>query len=463
MDFRELSLRELARLVQTKEVSARELVEHALTQIALWDDLHAWVTIDEERARADARAVDEAIARGYAVGPLAGVPLGVKDLEDASGLRTTYGSALHETDAPATSDSLLVGRLRRAGCIVIGKTATPEYGWTGDTISAVSGATLNPYDRARSPGGSSGGSAAALAAGMVPLATGSDGGGSIRGPAAICGLTGLKPTHGLIALGGTQPPGGQLLTVRGPMSIRAADIAFALSCCVGSDPSDPFSVPLPPYEWSCDPELPSRVVWCPSSSFPVDRAVAAACAEAIERLAMAGTEVIEIEQLFADPPLAHWWTIWTALRNRAQGHLRGTPEWERIDPGLRATMDHAETSVTATSLLEAYDYIHHVNGEVEKALSQAPYVLTPTQASETALSGHLGAVDGEETPFWLPFTQVYNMTRHPAGSVPCGTNAAGLPVGMQVATARFGDARLLRAMAAMEELWADLCPPRPGR
>src|SRR5262249_4333637 len=149
----------------------------------------AWAALDPDAALAAAASIDERLARGDEVGPLAGIPIGVKDLEDAAGFTTAYGSALHVDDPPAADDSALVARLRAAGCVVVGKTTTPEHGFTGDTTSPHYGPTRNPWDTDRTPGGSSGGSAAAVASGMVPLATGSDGGGSIRIPSALCGLS----------------------------------------------------------------------------------------------------------------------------------------------------------------------------------------------------------------------------------------------------------------------------------
>ena len=180
---------DLAGRVRAGTLAARDLVEHALERIdALNPTLNAFVAVDADGARAAAGAVDDAVARGEDPGPLAGIPIGVKDLEDAAGFTTSYGSALFAGDPAARSDSLMVARLRAAGCVVVGKTNTPEFGWKGDTDNVAFGATKNPWNLSHSPGGSSGGTAAALAAGMVPMATGSDGGGSIRIPSSCCGL-----------------------------------------------------------------------------------------------------------------------------------------------------------------------------------------------------------------------------------------------------------------------------------
>ena len=223
MDFRDTTVEALAGLVRTREVSATELTQAALDRIdAVNPTINAFVSVDPDLALADAARVDEDVAAGRDPGPLAGIPIGVKDLEDATGFVTTQGSLLRRDDAPAGADSPFVSRLRAAGCVVIGKTNTPELGAKGQTSNRLFGITRNPWDPARTSGGSSGGSAAALAAGLVPLATGSDGGGSIRIPASICGLTGMKPSLGRVPIGGGSPPGWADLSTRGPMAVRGA-------------------------------------------------------------------------------------------------------------------------------------------------------------------------------------------------------------------------------------------------
>ena len=263
IDFRTTSLADLARSVRAKEVSARELTQAALDRIETLDP-----TLQRLRRRgrgAGARtrppAIDARIADGGDPGPLAGIPLGVKDLQNAVGYRTTYGSALHADDPPATADDPFVARMRAAGCVIVGKTNTPEFGWMGNTTNAIFGPSLNPFDTSRGPGGSSGGASAALAAGMVPLATGSDGGGSIRIPSACCGLSGMKPSLGRVPAGGPNPPGWIDLSTNGPMARRIADVARALDVAVGPDPTDLRALPRPEASWLAaldDPHVPVR-------------------------------------------------------------------------------------------------------------------------------------------------------------------------------------------------------------
>ena len=239
MDFRALSVTGLAQEVRAGERSAASLVEHALDQIAQHNpQLNAFVSVDEEQARGHAEDIDRKVAAGVDPGPLAGIPLGVKDLEDAVGYVTTHGSPAFADGPASVSNSPLVARLVAAGCVVVGKTNTPELGWTSDTDNRVFGPTLNPWNLDHSPGGSSGGSAAAIASGMVPLATGSDGGGSIRIPSSCCGLSGMKPSLGRVPSGGAEAPDWHHLSTRGPMARRLADVVAALDVVVGPDPTD---------------------------------------------------------------------------------------------------------------------------------------------------------------------------------------------------------------------------------
>lgn len=377
-------------------------------------------------------------------------------MEDAAGFRTGYGSALHADDPPAKADSVLVSRLRRAGCVVLGKTTTPEHGWTADTQSIPWGITRNPWKLERTPGGSSGGTAAALATGMVPLATGSDGGGSIRIPGALCGLSAIKTTNGLIPLGGPNPPGAGVLAVRGPMTRRILDTAYALGVCAGEDETDVFSVPAPPIAWAeIRADVPPRVIWAPSPGYRVDAEVARVCGEAVAKLESAGADVLVVEELFQSAPLDDWFVLWTVMRERAQGHLRATDDWERIDPGLREQMNFARRHVDAPAFMKALDGIHRANLDLVRHFARAPVILLPTVAGQTPVSGRWGTVDAEEWPYWAAFPPVFNMTRHPAGTVNAGYTADGMPVGLQIVAQRYRDRAVIGVIRAFEVLLDD--------
>jgi aspartyl-tRNA(Asn)/glutamyl-tRNA(Gln) amidotransferase subunit A len=444
--------------VRTRDISAQELTEAALARIdALEPALNAFVVVDGDRALADAIDVDQRLVDGEGVGPLAGIPLAVKDLEDAAGLPTRYGSKLSSSE-PALGDSVLISRLRAAGCVVIGKTTTPEYGHKGATESGLTGITRNPWNSERTPGGSSGGSAAALASGMVPLATGSDGGGSIRLPSAICGLTGIKTTQGRVPNGGPNPPGSAHFSVKGPMTRRIADAAFVLDMCTGPHPTDPFSLPrsgAPWYEAIALARLPNTVVWSPTMGYAeVDAEIASVCAAAVEKIADAGLEVIEIDDIWPEDPLMPWWNMWTAMRARTQGHLKGTAAWEEIDESLRFQIDRG-LEVTGLQLVESLDAIHHFNLRLDRAFEQAPLLLTPMSAGQTPFVERQGTINGEETPGWAKFSYGFNLTRNPAGSVNCGYTADGMPVGLQVVGRQLDDVAVLQALFTFEEVFED--------
>jgi Asp-tRNA(Asn)/Glu-tRNA(Gln) amidotransferase A subunit family amidase len=462
MDFRTESVVDLASQVRAQERSAVELTEHALERIeALNPACNAFVALDADGARAQAAAIDARLARGERVGPLAGIPIGVKDLEAAAGFVTTKGSALHADDAPATEDSTVVARLRAAGCVVLGKTNTPEHGWMADTTNAVFGPTRNPWDLDRSPGGSSGGTAAALASGMVPLATGSDGGGSIRIPAALCGLNALKPSQGRVPNGGSRAPGSGLLGVKAPMTMRVRDQAYALDVVFGQDPLDPFSLPRPTERWydvvatpgPVAARLPRQVLWAPTMGYDVDREVLGVCEAAVRSLEAAGTEVVTIDEVFSDDPVMTFLTIWSIMRLRDQGPCFGTPDWDRIDPGLRAQMVYAKDHFGPTAFAHALDDCYRYSAELATVFEQAPILLSPTVAGQTPrVGGHQGTIDGDESLTWVRFTYPFNLTRYPAGSVNAGFTGDGMPVGLQVVGRHLADVEVLAMMAHLEDL-----------
>lgn len=456
MDFRQTSVGELAEQVRTKQVSARELAQAALDRIeALNGAVNAFVAVDGERALRDAAAVDELVAAGDDPGLLAGIPIGVKDLEDATGFVTSMGSATRASVPPADGDSILVARLRAAGAVVVGKTNTPEYGWKGDTSNPTFGATRNPWDLDRSAGGSSGGTAAALAAGMVPLATGSDGGGSIRIPAAVCGLSGFKPSLGRVPFGGIHPPNWADLSVKGPMTRRVRDAALALRPAVGPDPSDLRSLPLPSSDWLDgvdEPNPPRKVAWSPTMGYsPVDDEVRTRCESVVRRLESLGTEVVEVETVWPEDPVLAWFGLTAASTYRTLRDLEGTDVWERIEPELRQTMEWSKDHVTAADVLVAQDTAHRLNHALVELFHDVDFLLTPTCAGQTPAPGEFGTINGHADVNWVRFTYGFNLTRSPAGSVCAGLTAAGLPVGLQIAGPQHADAGVLRLMALLED------------
>ncbi len=458
--FLDESVRSIAARVRAGEQTARQVTQIALDRIeALNPSLNAFVAYDGDRALAQADALDQRLAAGEDVGPLAGVPMGVKDLEAVEGFVTSFGSDLHAGDPPAAADSVHVARYRAAGAVIIGKTNTPEYGHKGATDNVPFGATSNPWSAAHSPGGSSGGTAAAIASGMIPLGTGSDGGGSIRIPAAMCGLSGLKPTTGRIPIPGRTMPGSGLLSANGPMGRTALDTALALDAVAGPDRRDPLSLPAPSSSFADAVDravergtVPERVVWTPTFGFAtVDAEVAASCRAAVDRLADAGTEVVEIDEVFATDPVQAWIVLWTVSRFKAQGHLIGTPDFDRLSDSIKPQIMLGST-MTALDHARAQDACFELNWRLEDAFDRAPFILSPTTAGRVPVLGHDGTIDGVENQGWVQFTYGINMTRNPAGSVCTGLDSGGLPIGLQVIGRHHDEAGVLGVMAALERL-----------
>lgn len=456
MDFRETTVAQLAAQISRREVAAREVVDAALTRIDRLDGrLGAFVALDPEAARAEASAIDARIAGGEDVGALAGVPIGVKDLDDAAGFVTTKGSAAHVDDPPAADDSPFVERLRAAGCVVLGKTNTPEFGWKADTVNEIFGATHNPWTLERSAGGSSGGSAAALAAGLVPLATGSDGGGSIRIPSAVCGLSGFKPSLGRVPRGGDDPPGWVDLSTKGVMARRIRDVTLALDSVVGPEPTDLCSLPLPEASWSrslAELRPPRKVGWAPTLGYAsVDREVLVVCEDAVRRLESLGTEVVVIDKLWSEDPVEDWLTMSAVYTLRSLDRFHESDVWGSLDPGLVALMEWARSTVTPVRLVEALDAGHRANVALVGLFHKVSWLLTPLVAGQTPRVGEPGTINGEPDINWVRFTYPFNMTRSPAGTVCAGFTGDGMPVGLQVVGPQHADAAVLRLLALLED------------
>lgn len=460
------SLVEIARQVRNKEVSAREVTAAALDRIAAVNPtVNAFVAVDGDRALDQAAALDQVVAAGGDPGPLAGVPIGVKDAEDAAGYRTTHGSALREAAPAATSDSPLVARLRAAGCVVIGKTNLPEFAWSASTTNDLFGPTRNPWNTDHTAGGSSGGSAAAVAAGMVPLATGSDGGGSIRIPSSCCGLSGMKPSLGRVPAGGTEGAGWLDLSTKGPIARNVADIVAALDVVVGPEPTDLRSLPRPEAHWPAvleDPHLPARIAWSPTLGYAeVDPQVLAACERALDLLDSLGTEIVEVASVFDADPVDDWLTMVGACTLRTLDPYRDSPAWDRVDPMLVAIAEASKTT-TAVQLVEIFDSCHRMNLNLVELFHDVRLLVTPTTAAPPpplALNGS-AEINGDLQANWVRFTYPFNMTRSPAATVPVGLSDLGVPIGLQLVGPQHADLVVLRAAAAVEAAVAfDQVPP----
>lgn len=428
---------ELAALIRNREVSPVEVVQAALDRIDRLDpDLRAFVTVDYEGALAAAREAE----RSEPAGPLHGVPVAVKDLSLTRGLRTTFGSLLHRDFVP-DQDSVSVERLRAAGAILVGKTNTPEFGYKGVTDNRLGPPTVNPWNRERTAGGSSGGSAAAVAAGLVPLAEGTDGAGSIRIPACFCGVVGLKPTFGRVPRHPV-PDLYYTLSHTGPIACTVADAALMLEVLAGPDSRDPWSLDDFPAA-----REPRRVAWSPDLGYAqVEPEVARVAREAVARLPY---EVEEADPGFPDPEeveLGIWRTVYAARFGPLPPEVR-----ERMDPLLAAIVDEgmampawelAKQSLERTRLWET----------LERFFGRYDLLVTPTMPVEAfpASQQRPDTVDKATLFGWTPFTYPFNLTGLPAVTVPAGLTRSGLPVGLQIVGRRGADRQVLLAAAAFE-------------
>ena len=457
-DFRTVTVEALAAMVRDRALTAAAVTEHALERIeALNPVLNAFVALDADDARAQAAAIDERLDAGDEVGPLAGIPIGVKDLVNATGFHTSRGAMYTRNDPPAASDCTEVARMRAAGCVIVGKTNTPEHGCMGDTYNPRFGPTLNPWNHERSPGGSSGGTGAAIASGMVPVGSGSDGGGSIRIPSAICGLSGIKTSQGRVPSG--PPPSGLIdLSCVGPMARLIRDVALCLDAMVGPDPADLRSLPKPDVSWRAaldSPRVPARVLWAPSiDGEPVDAEIAAACSAAVERLAAEGVEVVEVGAAITAVPGAFLQLFLGGLIGPAFRPLYGTDEWENVTEVLAVMLEDVYQRATPESIYWARQQAGELSIALAELMEGYDALLMPTLAGQAPPPGGHGTINGEETPNWFRFTPLANLTRRPAGTVCCGFSSEGVPIGLQVVGHQLDDLAVLETLAVLEDLLA---------
>ncbi len=458
--------------VRSGEISAVDAVSAVLATIRDTNPtLNAFVVVDEERAMSDAADVDRRVAAGDVGLALAGVPLAVKDTEHAAGYPTTFGSRLWADGPVASHDSVLVARLRAAGCVVVGKTNTPELAAKGTTDNPLFGATGNPHDPARTAGGSSGGSAAAVASRMIPLATASDGGGSIRIPASACGIPGFKPSLGRIPDGGPTPVDWQNLTSRGVLTRTVDELLMVLDVVVGAEPTDLRSLPTPPIAWSiavARQRMPARVGWSPTLGYAQnDPQIERTCLRAVERLAAAGVEIVELPTVFERDPIWPWVTLVASYLRRSVGD----GDQNLMDPSVRAYLTIADT-LTAQQLIDAEDECHRLNLALVHTFQSCDLLLTPTLAQSPPLilaaDGPGDDRPGDDRPgnddpgdeAFVRSTYPFNLTRSPAGTIPVGFDANGLPVGLQIVGPQHGDVAVLHLMRHLElSDWPTDVPP----
>ncbi|MBI2706116.1 MAG: amidase [Actinobacteria bacterium] len=431
---------ELAQAVRDKRVSPLELVVESLRRIEERDgELNAVIALRADQALEDA-------ANSPCTGPLAGLPLLVKDLADVGGMRTTLGSHLHADRANASADDAVIARLRAAGAIVVGKTNTPAYGHTAVTTNPVFGPTRNPWNTAKSPGGSSGGSAAALAAGLAPLATSTDGGGSVRIPASLCGMVGYKPTIG--AVGRTGAPRWMTFSTNGCTNSSVADVVSEAQVIFGPTMGDLCT--LPPGAISLDPAQPVRALACRTLRADVDAPIAeafdAALAAIVDEI---GVPVDVIDSPFPEGSLTTWFLI--AAAELAQSLAPYRDRWDEFEPSLLLMLEIGE-GVTASEYISRQRELYEWCQTLDELLGDDAVLLTPTvNALAWPAEGPMPARAGStDDPSIAVNTPEFNGTGHPGVSVPMGIGPDGVPLGLQIIGPRWRDGHALGLAAAFE-------------
>ena len=456
---------ECAALIRGKELSPVELTESVLTRIdAVNPRLNAFCLVAHDVARRLAREAEIAVMKGEPLGPLHGVPVSVKDVLFTRGMRTTGGSRLYADLVPEV-DAVPVGRLKAAGAVLLGKTTTSEFGHKAITESPLFGVTRNPWNLERTPGGSSGGAAAAVASGCGPVALGTDGGGSVRIPAAFCGLVGVKPSYGRVPIG-IGFPGWDHVSHVGPLARTVRDAAAVLDVIAGGDDRDRESLPSEPgsYVDACEGGIKGlNVAWAPDLGFArVEPEVLEITGDAAAEFEALGchVEVVNpgwdnLEDVFGTLIAAQFYAAWSDELPAAE---------PRLDPTLVKFVRRGG-SITARDYLRARARVAEYWEEVRAFSERFDLLLTPTTAVAPFAAGERTPreIDGEAVSVlgWMPFTYPFNLTGQPAASVPAGLTADGVPVGLQIVGRRHADRAVLAAAAAYEAVrpWSARRPP----
>src|SRR5215467_10440917 len=462
----------LAELIRRRALSPVEITRTVLERIERVNPhLGAYVAVHAERALGEARAAERAVMTGAPLGPLHGVPISIKDNLWTAGERVSYGSRLL-SDFVAQEDAPSVGRLRAAGAIFVGRTNLPEFAWRGSTDNRLFGESRNPWDLSKTPGGSTGGGAAAVAAGLAPLALGSDGAGSIRIPAAFCGLVGLKPTFGRVPMY-PAAGGNELVAHVCPLARTVRDAALMMNAIARRDPRDPFALPDDGVDYlaACDEPLvardraPIRIAWSPDLGFaPVEREtreIAEAAARAFIEL---GLTVEDVSPELGDPS-----SILKVLYGGAQAgaHAARSPEQKaQMDPELVAYAE-ASSSLSVVEFVKATSARQALTDSLRRFFERYDLLLTPTLSLPAFPLGMVGPAEvaGRKiTHLGWTLCYPFNYSGQPAVSVPAGWTASGLPVGLQIIGRRLEDALVLRAAAAFEALrpWVARRPELPS-
>ena len=442
----DISISEAAELLRQKKISPVDLATACLDRIERLNPvLNAFITVTHESAMAQARVAEDEIQRGVWRGPLHGIPLGLKDLIDTAGVRTTCGSALFADRVP-TEDAFVVQRLKRAGAVLLGKQNLQEFAYGGTSASSHFGAVHNPWNPKHIAGGSSGGSAAAVAAGMCFGAIGSDTGGSIREPAAFCGVVGLKPTYGRVSTRGVFPLSWSLDHV-GPICRSVRDAALMLEAIAGYDVLDPtcFDWPTEQYGNALSVKTDMRIGVVRQPFFEdLDADIELAINEAIEVIRNISLEVIEV-LLPSVPTAVQAPEVYAVHKN----YYANSPELYR--PWMRQRLAQAATADTGAYVEDRFA-LERVRRTVNDVFAEVDLLITPTTpVPPITIEEASNMSPNPAGELWLRNTRPFNAYGLPTISIPCGFTSAGLPIGLQIAGPRFGEGRVLAFAHAFEQ------------
>ena len=465
-----LPTHELAAKIAGKEISPVEVARIYFERIERLDgQLNSYLTLTQEQAIEDARAAEDAVMRGDDLGPLHGVPISIKDLQMTKGVKTTGGSLGYKDRVP-DADSAVVERVKQSGAIMLGKTNTPEFGLLGASENRLGPECRNPWNAERTSGGSSGGAASSVVAGLCSIATGGDGGGSIRIPASFCGIYGIKPTQGRVSsfTGVSAPPIANITSQQGPLSRTVRDSAILLQALSGYDPRDTGSLrdPVPDFIAALDRDISGlKIAWSLDYGYagvdPEVGEVTASAAKVFEELGC----TVDVSNLRLESPFETWWVFFAGNIYATQGHLLD------VDPDPLTW--YGRMAIEDGKAYTAADYARAL-GERDRMVQQFSDVfddydllLSPAMATTAFPVGQypdeVGGKRNANKKGWsfLPFTHPINTIGHPAASLPCGFDSDGMPVGLHI-VGRMGDeATVLAASAAFERArpWAQHRPP----
>lgn len=454
----------LASKITSKEVSPVELVDLFCDRIeALDSQMNAYLTVDREGALQTARIAEQAVMDGDQLGPLHGVPISVKDLEMTKGLRTTGGSLLFQDRVPQV-DSIVVERIRQSGAVILGKTNTPEFGLLGHTMNRLGDHCRNPWNTERTTGGSSGGAGAALAAGLCTLATGSDGGGSIRIPASFCGVYGIKPSQGRVPryAGAAGPVVANQTSQSGPMTRTVRDSALLLQLLAGHDPRDPVSLRVKPDNYLAAAErgvAGMRLGWSPDFGYAI---VDPEVFNVTEHAALAFQEIgcsVEQVDLDLDNPYDSFMTIFGANISAANGDMLS--KQDRLAQYTVKWLTEGK-KITGTEYSSALGQVDIARAKFNDLFEMYDLLLSPAvPITAFPVGDPPSRIGGQEiNPFWgyVQFTAIINGIGCPAASIPCGLSRDGLPIGLHIVGRPGDEAAVIAASAAFEEArpWANI-------